>query len=410
LSAPVRPPSDSGQVRVHRQIRIWIRQVGAPDLNQCDLLNGSISIRLCVIWIRTAFSLFRSEEDERDEAQRKEDEMILLLKKAKLNLHRGHHQAASSFLHQAVVLAHQTHNTNAIVYTYSLMANLAYVQGELDSAEKLFKAAMSFMLSNGTPLDDNAVIEMGGVRGEETEGRRYREQEVLRKDTRLLLGLCLDSRARYRASTRNLKQAEEDYKRALDICTQEQGEDTPTGEDTLQTLVLMSDLATILDLQGHLETLCRSAGHPGPTCPVGKHGGILLHKGTYGSFPSSFAVHFYQEALRLARQNHDQEAGGPDPGGSEGGDERRRSQEEEREDQMSEEGVSEIDQMGGGGGQRDGRRTEGETGRRKLENGEEEGGDMRGETGGRNGLLHPTLNHEQDPEILKLLPQRQTSP
>uniref|UniRef100_A0A673BT36 Anaphase-promoting complex subunit 5 domain-containing protein n=1 Tax=Sphaeramia orbicularis TaxID=375764 RepID=A0A673BT36_9TELE len=275
-----------------------------------------------------AFSLFRSEEDERDEAQRKEDEMILLLKKAKLNLHRGHHQAASSFLHQAVVLAHQTHNTNAIVYTYSLMANLAYVQGELDSAEKLFKAAMSFMLSNGTPLDDNAVIEMGGVRGEETEGRRYREQEVLRKDTRLLLGLCLDSRARYRASTRNLKQAEEDYKRALDICTQEQGETHP------QTLVLMSDLATILDLQGHhgdalvlvqrAVDLSRSAGHPDQHVLLGNMAGILLHKGQLDE-----AVHFYQEALRLARQNHDQEAVDQIQEGLREVTRRRRSQEEE---------------------------------------------------------------------------------
>ncbi|XP_030016286.1 tetratricopeptide repeat protein 19, mitochondrial isoform X3 [Sphaeramia orbicularis] len=311
-----------------------------------------------ILWAAAAaFSLFRSEEDERDEAQRKEDEMILLLKKAKLNLHRGHHQAASSFLHQAVVLAHQTHNTNAIVYTYSLMANLAYVQGELDSAEKLFKAAMSFMLSNGTPLDDNAVIEMSlklttiyaeqskaelaeqGFRfcveslesklEKDTSGdEQTEEQEVLRKDTRLLLGLCLDSRARYRASTRNLKQAEEDYKRALDICTQEQGETHP------QTLVLMSDLATILDLQGHhgdalvlvqrAVDLSRSAGHPDQHVLLGNMAGILLHKGQLDE-----AVHFYQEALRLARQNHDQEAVDQIQEGLREVTRRRRSQEEE---------------------------------------------------------------------------------
>lgn len=60
------------------------------------------------------------------------------------------------------------------------------------------------------------------------------EQEALRKETRLLLGLCLDSRARYRASTLHLKQAGQDYQDALNICCQEQGEThpqvvTPTG-------------------------------------------------------------------------------------------------------------------------------------------------------------------------------------
>lgn len=134
---------------------------------------------LCVLTICTctAFSLFSSsDEDKRDEAQRKEDDIVLLLKKAKvpearleqkqgllysaktacrgtglgwsccgiitvmlecfvtdtdvfndfactqLSMHRGQLQAASSFLHQAIALAHQTHNTQAIIYTYSLVS------------------------------------------------------------------------------------------------------------------------------------------------------------------------------------------------------------------------------------------------------------------------------------------------
>uniref|UniRef100_A0A3Q0SHS5 Tetratricopeptide repeat domain 19 n=1 Tax=Amphilophus citrinellus TaxID=61819 RepID=A0A3Q0SHS5_AMPCI len=281
------------------------------------------------------FSLFSSsEEDKRDEAQRKEDEMILLLKKAKLSVHRGQLQAASGFLHQAVVLAHQTHNNQAIIYTYSLMANLAYVQGQLDSAEKLFKAAMSFMLAGGTPQDDNAVIEMSlklatiyaeqnkaelaehGFRfcmeSLEAKLEKHKEvppsaQEALRKETRLLLGLCLDSRARYRASTLHLKQAGQDYQDALNICRQEQGETHP------QTLVLMSDLATILDLQGHHDDalalvqqavdLSRSVGHPDLHVLLGNMAGILLHTGR----PDE-SVRFYQEALGLARQAGDQEA------------------------------------------------------------------------------------------------------
>lgn len=264
--------------------------------------------------------------------------MILLLKRAKLSVYRGQLQAASGFLHQAVVLAHQTHNNQAIIYTYSQMANLAYVQGQLDSAEKLFKAAMSFMLSGGTPQDDNAVIEMSlklatiyaeqnkvelaehGFRFcmESLEAKlekqkdipaeeRTEEQEDLRKNTRLLLGLCLDSRARYRASTKHLKQAGQDYQSALNICRQEQGETHP------QTLVLMSDLATILDLQGRHDDalvlvqqavdLSRSAGHPDQHVLLGNMAGILLHTGRLED-----SVRFYQEALSLAQQAGDQEA------------------------------------------------------------------------------------------------------
>ncbi|XP_041805471.1 tetratricopeptide repeat protein 19, mitochondrial isoform X2 [Chelmon rostratus] len=291
-----------------------------------------------VLWVAVAFSLFgSSDEDQRDEAQRKEDEMILLLKKAKLSVYRGELQVASGFLHQAVVLAHQTRNNQAIIYTYSLMANLAYVQGQLDSAEKLFKAAMSFMLSGGTPQDDNAVIEMSlklatiyaelnkaelaehGFRFcmESLEAKlekeeipaeeQTEEEEALRKETRLLLGLCLDSRARYRASTLHLNQAQQDYESALNICRQEQGDTHP------QTLVLMSDLATILDLRGRHDdalvliqqavNLSRSAGHPDQHVLLGNMAGILLHKGRLED-----SVQFYQEALSLAQQARDQEA------------------------------------------------------------------------------------------------------
>ncbi|XP_054483451.1 tetratricopeptide repeat protein 19, mitochondrial [Anoplopoma fimbria] len=322
-------------VKESRHESIWTKRGGAGGAGGGGGGGGAGG----VLWAAVAFSLFRSsDEDQRDEAQRKEDEIILLLKKAKLSVSRGQLQAASGLLHQAVVLAHQTHNLQAVVYTYSLMANLAYVQGQLDHAEKLFKAAMSFMLSGGTPQDDNAVIEMSlklatiyaeqnkaelaehGFRfcteslgaklqkqKESAAEEQTEEQEALRKETRLLLGLCLDSRARYRASTLHLKLAGQDYQNALDICRQEQGDTHP------QTLVLMSDLATILDLQGRHDDalalvqqaveLSRSVGHPDQHVLLGNMAGILLHKGRLED-----SVRFYQEALSLARQAGDQEA------------------------------------------------------------------------------------------------------
>ncbi|TWW73143.1 tetratricopeptide repeat protein 19, mitochondrial isoform X1 [Takifugu flavidus] len=292
----------------------------------------------CFLWTAVALSLFSRSDDLPAETQK--DEMILLLKRAKLSMYRGQLQEASGFLHRAVVLAHQTNDRQGIIYTYSLMANLAYIQGELDNAEKLFKAAMSFMLSGGTPEDDNAVIEMSlklatiyaeqnraelaehGFRfctesleaklkqqKEELAEERTEELEALRKETHLLLGLCLDSRARYRASTLRLNQARQDYQEALSICRQEQGDAHP------QTLVLMSDLATVLDLQGHHDEaltliqqavdLSRSVGHPDQHVLLGNLAGILLHAGHLED-----SVRFYKEALGLARQSGDQEAVG----------------------------------------------------------------------------------------------------
>ncbi|KAI5627892.1 tetratricopeptide repeat protein 19, mitochondrial [Silurus asotus] len=286
------------------------------------------------VWSALAFSLFGSK-DERTEAQKMEDEIILLLKKAKYNMMLGELDAANGFLHKAIRLAHQSHNNDAIIYTYSLMANLAFVQGELDNAEKLFKAAMSFMLSGGTPQDDNAVIEMSlklasiyatqnknelAEHGfqfctESLEAKLEKQKDLPpdaiseeeRKDTRLLLGLSLDARARYLASSRRLIGACRDYRQALQICQEEQGEAHP------QTLVLMSDLATMLDLQGkHDEALAQvrkavelgqAFGNPEQHVLLGNMAGILMHKGEFEE-----SAKLYKEALALAQAAGDAEA------------------------------------------------------------------------------------------------------
>ncbi|XP_055738540.1 tetratricopeptide repeat protein 19, mitochondrial-like isoform X3 [Salvelinus fontinalis] len=296
---------------------------------------------------------------------------------------RGQLHGANGFLHQAIKLAHQTNNTQAIIYTYSLMANLAYVQGQLDNAEKLFKVAMSFMLSGGTPQDDNGVIEMslklatiyaGQEKNDlakmgfqfcteslEAKLEKFKElpaeeqSEELRKETRLLLGLTLDSHARYMVAIHRLSQAVVDYKQALLICQEEQGQthpqvpvgqeeqgetrpqvpgragrDPPTGtrksrerpahryqeeqgETCPQSLVLMSDLATILDMQGrHDEALplvkqavdlSREAGHPDQHVLLGNMAGILLHNDLFEE-----SVKLYKESLALAQSAGDEEA------------------------------------------------------------------------------------------------------
>uniref|UniRef100_A0A673N7U3 Tetratricopeptide repeat protein 19, mitochondrial-like n=1 Tax=Sinocyclocheilus rhinocerous TaxID=307959 RepID=A0A673N7U3_9TELE len=283
-------------------------------------------------WGVMAFSLFGSS-DERTEEQKLEDELILLLKKAKYSMMIGELDAASGFLHKTVRPAHQMHNNDAIIYTHSLHVTLFVVF--LLQAEKLFKAAMSFMLSGGTPQDDNAVIEMSlklasiyatqnknklAEHGfqfctESLEAKIEKQKEFPpeslsdeeRKDTKLLLGLSLDARARYLAANHRFTGACRDYQQALQICQEEQGESHP------QSLVLMSDLATVLDLQGkHDEALAhvkkavelgQAAGHPDQHELLGNMAGILMHK---GEFEESGTL--YQKALALAHAAGDGEA------------------------------------------------------------------------------------------------------
>lgn len=265
--------------------------------------------------------------------------MILLLKKAKLSLHRDQFSAASSFLHQALALAQQLHHMDALVYCYSLMANVAFVRGQLDQAEKLFKASLSVILSRGTGENDNAVIETSlklatiyaqqnklelaehGFRfcvetleekleKKETEQTTDEQQEALQselKDSRLLLGLVLDSRARFWTQMSDLVRAERDYRRSLKICSEEQGEDHP------QTLVLLSDLATVLDLRGNRSEaldlvqravdLGRTLDHPELHILLSNMAAIHLHSGDLDA-----AAKFYSEALSLAKQRGDDEA------------------------------------------------------------------------------------------------------
>ncbi|KAL4623406.1 tetratricopeptide repeat protein 19, mitochondrial isoform X3 [Arapaima gigas] len=302
----------------------WNPPPGGRSRNSCKV-DGP---HTCLLWSALALSIFNKTSDEEDEAKKKEDEIIMLLKRAKLSIMREEFDAADRFLHHAVRLAHQSHNTQAIIYTYTLMGNLALIQGQLPNAEKLFKAAMSFMLSGGTPEDDNAVIEMSlklasiygsqdrhdlaehGFRFcvESLEAKIEKQKELFddsltdeeRKNTRLLLGLCLDSRARYLTAMHRLEQACSDYQRALQICQEEQGEDHP------QSLVLMNDLATVLDAQGYHEealrqiskavALGKETDYTEQHVLLGNMAGILLHQGQLVE-----SACLYQEALAMAQ-------------------------------------------------------------------------------------------------------------
>ncbi|XP_066189543.1 tetratricopeptide repeat protein 19, mitochondrial isoform X2 [Sylvia atricapilla] len=212
------------------------------------------------------------------------------------------------------------------------MGNVAYMQGQLDNAEKLYKAAMSYMLAGDTKEDDNAILEMSlklasiyaaqkqdklAVAGYQfcilTLEEKIAKQKDLPEDvlsaeekanTRLLLGMSLDSYARYLLNINELSAAQKMYEKALQISNDVQGESHP------QSVVLMSDLATVLDAQGRYEeahTHCRRAAelardtqHPEEHMVLSNLAAILMHKEDFLQ-----AKQVYKEALKQAQQKGD---------------------------------------------------------------------------------------------------------
>lgn len=275
-----------------------------------------------------AFSLSPRDDEEEDG----EDAIILLLKKAKLSVMKGELGEAERLLHQALRLAHQADNRRAVIYTYSLMANVAFMQGQLDNAEKLYKATMSSMLAGDTKEDDNAILEMSlklasiyaaqkqhklALAGYEfcilTLEEKIAKEKDLPEDvlpaeekanTRLLLGMSLDSYARYLLDINQLSVAQKMYEKALQISNDVQGETHP------QTVVLMNDLATVLDAQGHYDEayshvkraaeLAKVTQHPEEHMVLNNLAAILMHKKDFLQ-----AKQVYKEALKQAEQKGD---------------------------------------------------------------------------------------------------------
>ncbi|XP_072901392.1 tetratricopeptide repeat protein 19, mitochondrial isoform X2 [Hemitrygon akajei] len=261
-----------------------------------------------------------------------EDEIILLIKHAKLSTAKGDLKDAERILHQALHLAQQAQNNQAISYIYCQMSNLAFLRGDLLSAERLFKATMSQLLGSGMQQDDNALIEISlklcniyattdrhhlAVEGYkwciETLEEKVQHEEAVpeealseeRKNTRLLLAMVQDSCARYLLSRGQLELATTMYQKALTIAQDVHGETHP------QAVVLLSDLATVLDIKGcydqayeyisRASSLARETGHTDEHRILSNMARILVHAGNYTE-----ARKVYEEALKQAKLKGDE--------------------------------------------------------------------------------------------------------
>ncbi|XP_060251457.1 tetratricopeptide repeat protein 19, mitochondrial isoform X2 [Ovis aries] len=238
-----------------------------------------------------------------------EAEIIQLLKRAKLCIMKDEPEEAELILHDALHLAHKSHNTKAIAYTYDLMANLAFIRGQLENAEKLFKATMSYLLGGGMQQEDNAIIEislkLATIYAAQSSTARASFSADDKANTRLLLGMCLDTYARYLLFSQQPSQAQRMYEKALRISEEILGERHP------QTIVLLNDLATTLDTQGRTDEACvhaqrasdlaRQVEHPELHVLLSNLAAVLMHRELYAQ-----AEETYREALRQAELKRDE--------------------------------------------------------------------------------------------------------
>nr|XP_042713900.1 tetratricopeptide repeat protein 19, mitochondrial isoform X4 [Chrysemys picta bellii] len=255
-----------------------------------------------------AFSLFSKnaeEETKEGDSAGTEDTIIFLLKKAKLSIMKGELEEAERILHEAVRLSHQSDNKKAIIYTYDLMANLAFLRGQLDSVSKVLslesvKSPVLCLRSSEGCLQCREALQSSN---ELLAGWGHEAAEE-RANTYLLLGLCLDSYGRYLLANKQLPGAQRMYERALQISKEVQGDTHP------QTVVLMNDLATVLDAQGLYEEaythvkraseLAKQTEHPEEHMVLNNLAGILMHKEDFLQ-----AKEVYRKALKQAELKGD---------------------------------------------------------------------------------------------------------
>uniref|UniRef100_A0A2K6FCJ8 Tetratricopeptide repeat protein 19, mitochondrial n=1 Tax=Propithecus coquereli TaxID=379532 RepID=A0A2K6FCJ8_PROCO len=304
---------------------------------------GLLPLLAALAWFSRPAATEEEEQQGADGAAAAEDEdeaeaeIIQLLKRAKLSIMKDEPEEAELILHDALRLAYQRDNKKAITYTYDLVTlvdNLRRVDArEGLLAEQLFKATMSYLLGGGMKQEDNAIIEISlklasiyaaqnrqefALAGYEfcistLEEKIEREKELAedimsaeeKANTHLLLGMCLDACARYLLFSKQPSQAQRMYEKALQISEEIQGERHP------QTIVLMSDLATTLDAQGHFDEayiymqraseLARQINHPELHMVLSNLAAILMHRERYTQ-----AKEIYQEALKHAELKRDE--------------------------------------------------------------------------------------------------------
>lgn len=205
----------------------------------------------------------------------KEDPVIQTIKLGILSMQREEFQKAEQYLHLALKMAQERSDSQAIVYIYDILANVAFQKGDFKNAETLFIEVMKHLISMGTEENDNSIVEISlkmaamyskqGL-GEKAEaGYQFclnSQQEKIdlidlkdlsklsatEKETLLLWAMCIDWYARHLLDKGKLIEAQTNFERAYIMS------EKINGPSHHQTLVLMNDIGSVATLREDYNT------------------------------------------------------------------------------------------------------------------------------------------------------------
>ncbi|XP_064616611.1 tetratricopeptide repeat protein 19, mitochondrial-like isoform X2 [Liolophura sinensis] len=189
------------------------------------------------------------------------------MKRAKLSQMRDDLVGAERYYHEALAQVNQKRAANnitekdflfAVTNINDCLAELALVQGQLDTADRLYKEVMKGCLQIGLEQTDNAIVELsiklasiyamqnkmaearlGFQHAIQTQEKKMMETENPDENTKALLGLALESFSRFLMVHKEYDAAEKYLTKSYDLAKEVLGEEHP------QTLVILNDLATI---------------------------------------------------------------------------------------------------------------------------------------------------------------------
>ncbi|XP_014665204.1 PREDICTED: tetratricopeptide repeat protein 19, mitochondrial-like [Priapulus caudatus] len=321
------------QFSSHRKLHFWcpsrcgLYRSTRSHYNRYEQKQKSthLPLSLGTVGILTTAKKLIGLEDEGEE--KKEDEVVITIKRAILAQQDGRFHTAEQLLHVALKMAQERADMQAQTYIFDCMANFAAEANDLEKAEILFKETLQRLIASGEEQDSNAVVELSlklvkiyaaqkkhdlATQGIEfclnTQEKKIKSAKALDADTYLLWAMTKDWYASYLMSQKRLKEAQEQYEKALSICEAVNGPNHP------QTLVLLNDLGSACSLQQNYDdaavylkkavkiaSIVESEELPVYYCNLGA---VHTYRGEYDE-----AKDCCTKALRLARKHSNHEAG-----------------------------------------------------------------------------------------------------
>ena len=233
------------------------------------------SIRLAVGFLSVVLNkLGLSKEDEEEGI----DPVTLLIKKGIRSFRMSEYDKSEKFLHDALKLATEQSNNDAIDYILNVLADQALETHEHEKASAVFKELMRRLMAKGVPEDDESMIEISlhltdilvrNHKFEEAEtgysfcvknqwnrvkdielGDRTKLSEEQLNSLALYAMIC-DSFSKYCIKRRDFNTALKYAKEAYKYCV------VSSGEISDQAAVLVSDIGVIYDSLGDLKRAVR---------------------------------------------------------------------------------------------------------------------------------------------------------